>query len=204
MRKYSAELIGTLFLVFVIGTAGRAAGSMAPVAIGGALMVMIYAMGHISGAHFNPAVTIGVWRRGKLPASEVAPYIIAQLIGGVCGAALAGVLFLPQLTPPDGNIGMIAIAEFALTFALVTVVLNVATSGETAGNSFYGLAIGSTVMAGAYSVGGISGGAFNPAVAVSLFIFSGLKAPIWVYLVAQIAAGAAAAYLFVFQNPDDR
>jgi aquaporin Z len=93
MRKYATEFIGTFFLVLTIGCTGIAAGPgvIAPLAIGAVLMVMIYAGGHISGGHYNPAVTLGVFLRGRCPAGDVAPYMAAQLAGA--GAAAAAVLF---------------------------------------------------------------------------------------------------------------
>src|SRR6266853_574879 len=161
MNKYIAELIGTFFLVLTIGCTviGHGAGPIAPLAIGSALMVMIFAGGHISGGHFNPAVTLGVWLRGKCEAKDVAPYMIFQIMGAVLAAfvvhflkARAPVAPLQPATVPA------FLAELLFTFALVYVVLNVATAKGTSGNSFYGLAIGFTVVAGAFSVGNISGG----------------------------------------------
>ena len=169
MNKYIAEFIGTFFLVLTIGCTGIGAGAgvIAPLAIGAALMVMVFAGGHISGAHYNPAVTLGVLIRGKVNAADVVPYMIAQL----AGAAVAALIVIKCLragvavTPISPNIGPALLAEFLFTFALVYVVLNAATAEGTSGNSFYGLAIGMTVMTGAFAVGDISGGAFNPAVA---------------------------------------
>lgn len=88
MNKYIAEFIGTFFLVLTVGCTviGNGAGAFAPLAIGSALMVMIFAGGHISGGHFNPAVTLGVWLRGKCAAKDVGPYMISQIIGGVLAA----------------------------------------------------------------------------------------------------------------------
>jgi aquaporin Z len=216
MMKYLVELIGTFFLVLTIGCcvvdgAGfKGAGDMAPLAIGSALMVMIFAGGHVSGAHFNPAVTLAVWLRGKCSAADVIPYMVAQVIGAVAAAAI--VLFLKGLggmqhaTPMASDvIPKALVAELLYTFALCYVVLNVATAKGTSGNSFYGLAIGFTVLAGAYSVGSLSGGVFNPAVGVGLIILGKVAAAqIWVYLLANFAAGAAAAMVFRAINPDDK
>jgi aquaporin Z len=207
MLKYVVELIGTFFLVTTIGMAviEPGAGPMAPLAIGSVLMVMIFAGGHISGAHYNPAVTLAVFLRGKCPAADVIPYWIAQVLGAAAAAAV--VLYLkgmPEVEAAKPDILKALLAEFLFTFALCYVVLNVATAKGTAGNSFYGLAIGFTVLAGAYSVGGISGGVFNPAVAVGITAM-GLSAVanIWIYLVANFAAAAAAAFTFKALNPDD-
>src|ERR1700730_16096599 len=208
MNKYVAELIGTFFLVLTIGCTviGNGAGPLAPLAIGAALMVMIFAGGHISGGHFNPAVTLGVWLRGKCEAKDVAPYMIFQVIGAVL-AALA-VKFLKggvAVAPLQPATVPALLAEFLFTFALVYVVLNVATAKGTSGNSFYGLAIGFTVLVGAFSVGSISGGAFNPAVAAGISVL-GLSswANIWIYFVANFAGGAVAALIFRAVNPDDK
>jgi aquaporin Z len=208
MKKYVAELIGTFFLMATIGNvvlAPGGAGDMAPLAIGAALMVMVYANGHLSGAHFNPAVTLAVWLRGKCSTSDIPGYIGAQLAGAVL-AALA-VMFLKgggAEKPIEPDVAKALVAEFLYTFALAYVVLNVATAKGTSGNSFYGLAIGFAVLAGAYSVGAVSGGAFNPAVAVGITVLGISKvANIWIYLVANFAAGAAAATVFKILNPDD-
>jgi aquaporin Z len=207
MTKYLAEFIGTFFLVLTIGCTviGHGAGALAPLAIGSALMVMIFAGGHISGGHFNPAVTLGVWMRGKCAAKDVLPYMTFQVIGAVL-AALA-VQFLKggaAVTPLQPATVPALLAEFLFTFALVYVVLNVATAKGTSGNSFYGLAIGFTVLVGAFSVGNISGGAFNPAVAVAISVMGLSSWPnIWIYLVADFVGAAAAAGAFKALNPAD-
>lgn len=209
MKKYVAEFIGTFFLMATIGNVvlnPGGAGDMAPLAIGAALMVMVFANGHLSGAHFNPAVTLAVWLRGRCPTSDVPGYIVSQLAGATL-AALA-VQFLkgsPPVEPMKLVVARALVAEFLYTFALAYVVLNVATAKATSGNSFYGLAIGFAVLAGAYSVGSISGGAFNPAVALGITILGISKASnIWIYLVANFAAGAAAAIVFKTLNPEDK
>ncbi len=199
-RKLIVEAIGTFFLVLTIGQVvlEPGAGALGPLAIGSVLMVMVYAGGHISGAHYNPAVTFGVWLRGRATAAELGGYAVAQLLAGVLAALV--VVYLkdaPAGVPLALEVGPAFVAELLFTFALVFVILNVATARGTEGNSYFGLAIGFTVMAGAYAVGDVSGGAFNPAVAVSLIVL-GIAAPasLWIYLVAQLAAGAAAALLF--------
>jgi aquaporin Z len=206
MNKYITELVGTFFLVFTVGCmVVGGASPEAPLAIGSVLMVMVFAGGHISGAHYNPAITLGVWMRGKLETKDVAPYMIFQIIGAIL-AALA-VRYLKggvPVVPMNLQTLPALLAEFLFTFALVFVVLNVATAKGTAGNSFYGLAIGFTVGAGAFAVGGISGGVFNPGVAVGISIM-GLSAwsSIWIYLVANFAGGAVAAVAFKAVNPGD-
>ena len=209
MQKYIVELIGTFFLFFTVGctvlTGG--AGMIPPLAIGSVLMVMIYAGGHISGGHFNPAVTLGVTLRGGHCSWADAPiYMAAQFFGAALAAVTVCYLVHPELPPVPMalNIGPQFLAEFLFTFALVWVVLNTATSKDTANNSNYGLAIGFTVLSGAFAVGGISGGAFNPGVALGIAILHLTDiANIWLYLIAEFLGGAAAAYLFLWANPTD-
>jgi aquaporin Z len=206
MNKYIAEFIGTFFLVLTVGCTGIGAGAgvIAPLAIGAALMVMVFAGGHISGGHYNPAVTLGVLIRGKVKPADVVPYWIAQFVA----AAIAALLVIKVLrvgapvTAIAPKIGPALLAEFLFTFALVYVVLNTATAEGTSGNSFYGLAIGMTVMVGAFAVGDISGGAFNPAVALGICAL-GISswANIWIYLLADFAGGVVAAVIFQLINP---
>ena len=208
MRKYVVEFIGTFFLVFTIGMAvlkPDSAGDFAPLAIGSALMVMIYAGGHISGGHFNPAVTLGVFLRGKCPITDVPFYMVAQVLGAIAAAILVPIVKGTPITDTKTLVVVPALlAEFLFTFALVWVVLNSATSKDTAGNSNYGLAIGFTVLTGAFAVGAVSGGAFNPAVAVGLSVLKKVSwSSFWIYLVAQFGAAAVAAIAFKFTNPDD-
>ncbi|MBI2094045.1 MAG: aquaporin [Candidatus Omnitrophica bacterium] len=207
MHKYLAEFIGTFFLMLTIGCAVvGGAGVLTPLAIGSILMVMIFAGGHISGGHYNPAVTLAVFLRGRCPISDVGPYMAAQVLGAACAAWLTPVLTGPSAVAAHVPLLLpTLVAEALWTCALAYVVLNVATAKGTAGNSFYGLAIGMTVMVGATIIGPISGGAFNPAVAVGasmlgLFSWSNL----WIYLVAHFIGGAVAAFLFVTLNPEDR
>jgi aquaporin Z len=200
MRKLVVEGIGAFFLVLTIGlvSAQRAVAGFAPLAVGGVLMVLVYAGGHISGAHYNPAVTLAVMLRGKATPAELGRYWLAQVLGAAAAALLvlvfAGGGADATIARP---IGLSLLAETLFTFALAYVVLNVATARGTAGNSYFGLAIGFTVAVGAWSVGAISGGAFNPAVAIGLTLM-GLSAPafIWVYLVGNFAGAAVAALLF--------
>ncbi len=208
MKKYIAEFIGTFFLVLTIGCTviPGAAGVIPPLAIGAALMVMIFAAGHISGGHLNPAVTLAVFLRGKCPAKDVIPYLAAQVLAGVAAALVATFLCEKSGTPMEiKNVPAALVAEFLFTFALAYVVLNVATAKGTANNSFYGLAIGMTVMTGAFAVGSISGGAFNPAVAVGLAVMKLVDfADIWIHIVADLAGGFVAAMTFKALNPDDK
>src|SRR6266853_897095 len=193
MRKYIAEFIGTFFLVLTVGCTviPAAAGVIPALAIGAVLMVMIFAGGHISGGHFNPAVTFAVFVRGKLEFKDVVPYWLAQIAAGIAAALVAMFLVGKSGTPMEiTNVPAAFVAEFLFTFALAYVVLNSATAKGTAGNSFYGLAIGMTVMAGAFAVGSISGGAFNPAVAAGVAVMKLVSiSQIWVHIVGDLAGG---------------
>lgn len=208
MNKYVTEFIGTFFLVLTVGCTviGGGAGVLPPLAIGSALMIMVFAGGHISGGHYNPAVTLGVWIRGRCDTKDAIPYMVFQIIGGIVAAAV--VKFLREGVAVKAMaplIGPALVAEFLFTFALVYVVLNVATSKGTSGNSFYGLAIGFTVVVGAFSVGDISGGAFNPAVAVGISVM-GLSAwsNLWIYIVANFAGGLVAGLAFKALSVEDK
>jgi aquaporin Z len=208
MRKYIVEFIGTFFLVLTIGCTviPGAAGVIAPLAIGAALMVMIFAGGHISGAHYNPAVTLAVFVRGRCEAKDVIPYWVAQVLAALAAAQVAVFLVGKSGTPMEfANVPAAFLAEFLFTFALAYVVVNVATAKGTSNNSFYGLAIGMTVMVGAFSVGSISGGAFNPAVAVGVAMMKLVHfSDIWIHVAADLAGGLVAGLTFKFLNPDDK
>lgn len=206
MNKLLAEFIGTFFLVFAIGMTGN------PLAIGAMLMVMVYFAGNISGAHFNPAVSVALMIRGKINATELTQYIALQ-IGGALAASYLVYLLTDRTFAPAPQEGLHVlkplIAEAVCTFALATVVLNVATTKKAAGNSYYGLAIGFTVMTCAYAVGHISGGAFNPAVGTgpnlidSMINGSEAMYDIWIYIVGPITGAVAAALAFKWMNPDE-
>ena len=208
MPKYLTEFIGTFFLVLTVGCTGIAVGPgvIPQTAIGAALMVMVYAGGPVSGAHYNPAVTWGVFLRGRCAALDVAPYMVAQVLGAL--AASAAVMYLKLgagATLFQAPIGPAFAAEVLFTFALVYVVLNVATTKSAAGNSYFGLAIGFTVSAGAFAVGNISGGAFNPAVAIGACMMGMLSwSAIWLYLIAEPIGATLAAVVFRVLRPDER
>jgi aquaporin Z len=196
--KYAVEAIGTFFLVFTIGAAVGSHSALAPLAIGAALMVMIYAGGHLSGGHYNPAVTLAALIR-HIGAGLIAAVLVRTVIDPTQTAATA------TLTLNGPTLPAAFVVELLFTFALCYVVLNVATSKDHPTNSFYGLAIGFTVLAGAVAVGGISGGAFNPAVTFAGAVMHIFAWPtLWVYLVAQVIAGAAAGLTFLALNPDDK
>lgn len=211
-RKLVTEAIGTFFLVLTIGctvilSSDAGKGIIPPLAIGSALMVMVYAGGHISGGHYNPAVTLAATVRGRHPAGEVVPYWIAQIAGAVLAAFVA--MFLTSGVTPAAaaapDVPKALVAEFLFTFALAYVVLNSATAKATSGNSFYGLAIGFTVLTGAFAVGSISGGAFNPAVAIGAAVMNLIHRPsVWIHIVADLAGGLVAGLVFLFLHPDDK
>ncbi len=208
MSKYLTEFLGTMFLVLTIGLTVLGQSPMAPLAIGCSLMIMVYMGGHISGGHYNPAVSLGAMLRGKLAASELVPYMVAQVLGAVVASLLAYVImgqtFAPSPSPTASPVAALLV-ETLYTFALVLVVLNSACSDKTKGNSFYGLAIGFTIVVAAFAGGGVSGGAFNPAVGVGPTLVHGLIgggsfASLWLYLVGPFLGGALAAVVFKVQE----
>jgi len=200
MKKYLVEFIGTFILVLTVGFAVRNGSVLAPLAIGSALMIAVFAGGHVSGGHYNPAVSLGVLIRGKMPMSDLLPYWIAQLAGGAVAAWVTTiVLGKPAAAAAGFELMPSLVVEFLFTFALVWVVLNTATSKGTSGNSFYGLAIGFTVLVGAVAVGGISGGAFNPAVGLGVVMMGLVKsAQLAVYVGADLAGGVVAAIVYLY------
>jgi aquaporin Z len=210
MRRYLTEFIGTFFLVLTIGLVVLSGSQLAPLAIGAALMVMVYMGGHVSGAHYNPAVSLALAMRGTFSAREILPYWLAQIAGALVAAltvyAILGETFAPSAAPEAAGWKALLI-EFLFTFALALVVLHVATAPKTAGNSFYGLAIGFTVAAGAAAGGPVSGGAFNPAVGLgptlvhALFGGGGFS-DLWLYLVGPMAGGALAAAVYGLQQSE--
>jgi aquaporin Z len=208
VRKYAVEAIGAFFLTFVVAVSVLSHSAFTPLAAGAALMVMIYAGGHISGGHYNPAVTMGALVRGRIGIGDAVPYWIFQIVGGVVAGVIARAVVNPPavraLTLTGHAEAAAAVVELLVTFALCYVMLNVATSKDQPGNGFFGLAIGFTVTAGAFAVGGISGGVFNPAVALGgatagIFAWS----TIWVYVLVELAAGVAAGLAFLALNPGD-
>jgi aquaporin Z len=210
--KYIVEAIGTFFLVFTVGAAVGSASPLAPLGIGAVLMVMIYAGGHLSGGHYNPAVTLAVLVRRRIGLRDAIAYWIVQFGAGLLAAVAvrdivdpARVATTATLTLSRHTLLAVFAVELLFTFALCYVVLNVATSKDHPDNSFYGLAIGFTVMAGAFAVGAISGGAFNPSVTLGAAVMGLFAWPtLWVYLVAQVVGGLAAGVTFLALNPDDK
>lgn len=207
MNRYVTEAIGTFFLVFAIGMTAVLGPNANALAIGSTLMVMVYMGGHVSGAHYNPAVTLGVWMRGALDKADVIPYMASQVLGAWLAAGSVFLITGRTFAPAPGDafgLGPVLLSEFLVTFALVLVILHVATAKSTEGNSYYGLAIGFTVMSGAYMVGPVSGGAFNPAVGIGPIIVDsvsggGSLGDLWYYLVGPFLGGAAAVPVFRMQ-----
>jgi aquaporin Z len=206
LNRYVTEVIGTFFLVFAIGMTAVSGTTAGPLAIGATLMVMVYMGGHISGAHYNPAVTLAVLMRGAMAKADVVPYLVAQLLGAMLAAAIVFLLTGATFAPSPSAPGVEAlVAEALVTFALALVVLNVATAESTKGNSYFGLAIGFTVMAGAFTVGPVSGGAFNPAVGIGPTLVHALAgdgsfASLWLYIVGPLLGGLAAVPVFLMQT----
>jgi aquaporin Z len=218
LKKYLTEFIGAFFLVLTVCLTVLAKVPMAPLAIGSTLMIMVYMGGHISGGHYNPAVSLAVLLRGKMSPADFVPYLIAQVAGGIAAALLAYFVLDSYkvseatvarsfaLAPGEGVSVLAALLiEIVFTFALALVVLNAATAKKTEGNSFYGLAIGFTVVVAAFAGGGISGGAFNPAVGtgptlVHAMVDGGSLTNLWLYLVGPFIGGALAAGVFTIQE----
>jgi aquaporin Z len=205
-RKLAVEFIGTFFLVFTVGMAVATAGTLAPLAIGSVLMVMVFAGGHISGAHYNPAVSTAVLIRGRMAAQDYVPYVATQIVAGVlAGLLIRAIGYAPHAAAAVGGTGAMLVVEFLFTFALAFVVLNVATAKDTENNSYYGLAIGFTLAVGAFVAGSVSGGAFNPAVAIGASVLGMFAwSHIWIYLLADLAGGAVAAAAFLLTQPAEQ
>jgi aquaporin Z len=208
MKRYLTEFIGTFFLVLTVGLTVVGGSPMAPLAIGCSLMIMVYMGGHISGGHYNPAVSFGLALRRKMAWVDFAPYVVSQVLGSLAAAwvvlATTGHTFAPEPASTASAMQALLI-EVLFTFALVLVVLNSATHAATKGNSFYGLAIGFTIVVAAFAGGPISGGAFNPAVGIGSTVFhatmgAGTWAHLWLYLVGPLAGGALAAGVFAVQE----
>lgn len=211
MGRYLTEFVGTFFLVLTIGFTVLDGTPLAPLAIGASLMVMVYMGGHVSGAHYNPAISLAVLMRGKLAPGDFIPYLAAQLLGALTASGVVYLVLDRSFSPARAETASVLdalVVEFLYTFALGLVVLNSATAKATQGNSFYGLAIGFTIVAAAAAGGPISGGAFNPAVGmgpgiVHALVGHGSLRDLWIYVVGPVAGGAAAAQVFRLQNAQE-
>ncbi len=213
MNKYLIEFIGTFFLVLVICLSGG--NFLAPIGIAAVLMVMVYMGGHISGAHYNPAVTLAVWMRGKISPKDSLIYMLVQILGSLAAAYLFYMIWAKSIGAPkpnpEINVLKALAVEIVFTFALALVVLSVATSKKTAGNHYYGLAIGCTVLAGAIAGGEISGGAFNPAVGIGPIVIDSFlgdcpcnpEQNLWIYLAGPFSGAVLAAIAYRIINPDE-
>ena len=198
MKKYLTEFIGTFFLVLIIGL------SQNPLAIGFGLTVLVYMGAHISGAHYNPAVSFAMLLRKEINSSDFFKYLLSQILGAFAAAFLVANMSSNMLVQPDLQepVAMILVAELIFTYLLVFVILNVATHPNLDGNSFYGFAIGLTVMAGAFCVGPLSGGVFNPAVSigpslVDIITENGVSQYfVWYYLTGPMAGSVLAVIHF--------
>ncbi|MEM6886093.1 MAG: aquaporin [Verrucomicrobiota bacterium] len=207
MKKYIMEFIGTFFLVFAIGNVicESSIGIMGPIAIGCTLMGVIYAGGHISKAHYNPAITLAFLLRRGMKRKDVPGYLAGEILGA--SLAMLTCLYLydfPELPSLQLEIGPTLIVEFLGTFVLAFVIMNVATAKALANNGFYGLAIAATVVGLVYAVAPISGAGFNPAVSLTLLFAGLLDVPnLILHIIAQFVGGAAAAYTYLYLVPDE-
>ena len=208
MKKILNEFIGSFFwtlsmVMCLLGNADQYTG----LAVGAMLMVLVFAGGHLSGAHYNPVVTVAVWLRGKCSVSDVPIYIFAQLIGAAIAAIVVDSVLLQKLGElnfPKSGLFPTFGSEFLGSFVIVYVLLNVATAKDTAGNSFYGLAVGGCLMACIYSFGNLSGGAFSPAVSLGMAISKIIPfSSIWIYWIAVLLGGILVAFTFLFVNGKD-
>lgn len=208
-RKLAVEFIGMFIFMFTVGmateSANKVGATLAPIAIGSVLMVLVYAGGHISGGHFNPAVSTAVFLRGNMSGLEYATYLVTQFVAAALAGLLVNGIGGKQATAATASTGKMLVVEFLFTFALAYVILHVATTKQTEGNSYFGLAIGFVVVVGAISVGWVSGAAFNPAIALGASVIGAFRwAHIWIYLVADLLGGAVAAGAFLYIQGERR
>jgi len=200
-----SEFVGTFFLVLTIGYNVLQRTALAPISIGAMLTAMIFATGKVSGGHFNPAVTLGVFLRGKVGSANAAAYVGSQLCGGFLAAFVymeaLGATF--TLGPGLGyTLTAAFVVELLFSTALVFVVLSVSTTAQDFGNWYYGLAIGFTVMAAAFAIAPISGCSLNPAVTIGVmlthFMRTGeiLISRLLIYTVAPLLGAMLAVLLF--------
>ena len=215
-QKLIAEFVGTFFLALTIcltAVFGSSSSTHPAFPIAATLVMLIYGLRHISGAHFNPAVTLGLWIRGACGKSDVLPYIFTQALGGIAGAMMSIQIYTEEYQIPleaDSlllhDYSSVLLAELLFTFALVFVILNVSTSEENSGNQYYGFAIASVVFAGSLTVGVVSMASFNPAVSLSLVAVGKLKLTevIWLHMAPQIAGALIAVQAFKAAHREHR
>lgn len=207
MQRYLIEFLGTFFLVFTVALSGS------PIAVGAILIAMIYMGGYISGAHYNPAVTLAVWLRGGMKAKEAVKYMAAQLVGALAAAGVFYAMAQSPFLPTSGQglgLGLVVTSEILFTLALALTVLHVATSDKIKDNYYYGAAIGLVVMAGGFAVGPVSGAAFNPALGLGTFLVgiteftsdaSKLGTFLAAYVLSPLVGGALAAFVYKITSP---
>lgn len=208
--KLIAEFVGTFIFLLTIALIVPQNSQFAPLVIGSVLMCMVYMGGHVSGAHYNPAVSLAVMLRGKMSSSDMLTYWGTQIVAGILGFLVGGWITgtTNGIAPgQDVDLAKSLIVEILFTFALCSVVLNVATAKGTSGNSFYGLAIGFTIVIAAFAGGGISGGAFNPAVGIGATVAhaamgSGGWSDLWLYIAGPLIGAILAAIVFKMMVED--
>jgi MIP family channel proteins len=211
-KRLAAEIVGT-FGFFFIGFTSIAAGAPGPIGFGFGLFLMIAALGHISGGHYNPAVTLGLTVGGKHPQNEAIQYMIAQLIGGVLAALLAAVMFdginkfarESMVTKPGAGVSdfKAMLVELVATLLFLMVISAVATDTTAPWNGIQApIFIGLFIFTAATVFGPLSGGSFNPAVSVAPAIVAGSFGNLWIYLVGPFVGGAIGGGLFMwFRQP---
>jgi len=213
MNKQITELIGTYFLVLTIGLTAMTGTPLAPLAIGGMLMVMVYMGGPVSGAHYNPAITLAALIRKKIDGKGALAYMLFQVIGAFLAALTVYLVNHRSMGGPSPAPGFQyqlkpLLLEMIFTFGLALVVMNVAMTKKSAGNNYFGLAIGFTVAASAFAAGPYSGGGFNPAVATGPAILDAILggnaiSNLWIYLIGPFAGASLATVAFKMMNPDE-
>ncbi|MEZ4826178.1 MAG: aquaporin [Bacteroidia bacterium] len=208
MKSYLTEFIGTVLLVLTIGLANGSGSILAPVAVGAALMALTYMGSHLSGAHYNPAITLAAYIRGKIAVKEAGIYWLVQFVGAIAGGFLGGMLvqddaFTFHLSPANSaSVVEVLLTELLFTFVLTLVFMNVMYAEKTKGNSYFGLAIGFVYLAGIFAGGPVSGGVFNPAAGLGPNLATQNFTPIWIYLIAPLAGAALAGFVSRFQHPE--
>ena len=206
--KVATEFIGTFLFLFVIALAGPSGSVLTPLAIGGALMTMVYMGGHRSGGHYNPAVSFGLLLQGKISISEFAAYVVAQVLAGISAFGLGWYVTGKTVSIEPGagfDATKALLVETIFTMMLVLVVMNSAASKKTEGNWFYGLAIGFTIVVAAIAAGPISGGAFNPAVGIGATVLDATKGAgsfgnLWIPILGPLVGGGIASFIWKAQE----